>query len=568
MAIQRLFNDGVRRTNGKDARKLNLLASRLLSNLIRNSFGPGGKEKMFIDILGEVTLTKNGCTFLRKIDVEHPAAKVLIDASNSVANEVGDGTTTVVLLAGGLLEKAEELLEMKFSPTTISNGYRMGLEIALKILNEISKKADSSDINILKKIVDTCLRTKIHSFSFDDCNNRLTELIVEAICNIRDLTKNEIDIYDIKIEEKSGNVSDSELVTGIVIDKTIDSSAMPRDIKNAKILLINDDLEAMRTKTEAQIIGNSYRDLQNYVKAESEITLNKVQSIIKSGANVVISRKGINLRACEYFAKAGIISIKRAKENDLIWLEKATGAKIANDVNILDLESFLGYAGKVYEKLVGNDKMVFIAECKNPKSVTLLLRANSKIIRDELHRSVLSAMTVANGFVMKPQIVGGGGACEAVIASKLKKISYTINTREQFVIQKFAEALEEVPLTIAYNLGMNVIDSQTKLRSKIQNSNKKYNNIKWYGINAQRRNVEEIFDNIIESSIVKEQVLKTAVEVSSLLLGIDDVLMAKPILNTHTHEDGTVHSHDGGEKKHDHYFDKLGKQQRPMHHYY
>ena len=296
MAIQRLFNDGVRLTNGKDARKLNLLALRLLSNLVKNSFGPGGKEKMFIDILGEVTLTKNGCTFLRKIDVEHPAAKVLIDASNSVANEVGDGTTTVGLLAGGLLEKAEELLEMKFSPTTISNGYRMGLEIALKILDEISKKADSSDINILKKIVDTCLRTKIHSFSFDDCNNRLTELIVEAICNIRDLTKNEIDIYDIKIEEKSGNVSDSELVTGIVIDKTIDSSAMPRDIKNAKILLINDDLEAMRTKTEAQIIGNSYRDLQNYVKAESEITLNKVQSIIKSGANVVISRKGINLR--------------------------------------------------------------------------------------------------------------------------------------------------------------------------------------------------------------------------------------------------------------------------------
>ena len=568
MAIQRLFNDGVRRTNGKDARKLNLLASRLLSNLVKNSFGPGGKEKMFIDILGEVTLTKNGCTFLRKIDVEHPAAKVLIDASNSVANEVGDGTTTVVLLAGGLLEKAEELLEMKFSPTTISNGYRMGLEISLKMLNEISKKTDSNDINILKKIVDTCLRTKIHSFSFDDYNNHLTELIVKAICNIRDLNKNEIDIYDIKIEEKSGNVSDTELITGIVIDKTIDSSAMPRNIEKSKILLINDDLEAMRTKTEAQIIGNSYSDLQNYVKAESELTLNKVQSIIKSGANVVISRKGINLRACEYFAKAGIISIKRVKENDLIWLEKATGAKIVNDVNIPNLENFLGYAGKVYEKLVGNDKMVFIAECKNPKSVTLLLRANSKIISDELHRSVLSAITVANGFVMKPQIVGGGGACEAVIASKLKKMSYTINNREQFVIQKFAEALEEIPLTIAYNLGMNVIDSQTKLRAKIQNSNKKYNNIKWYGINAQRRNVEEIFDNIIESSIVKEQVLKTAVEVSSLLLGIDDVLMAKPTLNTHTHDDGTVHSHDGGEKKHDHYFDKLGKQQRPMHHYY
>lgn len=568
MATQQLFNDGVRRTKGKDARKLNLLACKLLTNLVKNCFGPGGKEKMFIDILGEVTLTKNGCTFLRKIDVEHPAAKVLIDASNSVDNEVGDGTTTVVLLAGGLLEKAEELLEMKFSPTTISNGYHMGLEIALKVLNEISKRADNSDINILKKIVGTCLRTKIHSFSFDDCNNHITELIVEAICTIRDRDKNEIDIYDIKIEEKPGNISDTELVTGIVIDKTIDSSAMPTNIKNAKILLIDDNLETMRTKTDAQIIGNSYSDLQNFVKAESEIIMNKVQNIIKSGANVVISRKGINLRACEYFAKTGIISIKRAKENDLIWLEKATGAKIANDVNVSELDKFLGFAGKVYEKLVGTDKMVFINECINPKSVTLLLRANSKIFIDELHRAVLSALTVANGFIIKPQIVGGGGACEAVVASKMKKISHTINNREQIVIQKFAEVLEEIPLTIAYNLGMNVIDSQTKLRYKIHNSNKKHNNVKWYGINARRRNVEEIFDSIIESSIVKQQVLNTAVEVSSLLLGIDDMLMAKPTLDTHTHDDGTVHSHDGGEKKHDHYFDKLGKQQRPIHHYY
>ena len=568
MAPQQLFNNGVRRIKGEDARRLNLLASKLLMNLVKNCFGPGGKEKMFIDILGEITLTKNGCTFLRKIDVEHPAAKVLIDASNSIDNEVGDGTTTVVLLAGGLLEKAEELLDMNFSPNTILDGYHRGLEITLKLLNEIGKEANSNDITLLKKIVDTCLITKTNPYFFDDINNNLTDLIVDAICKIRDSSMNELNIDDIKIEEKLGNITDTKLINGIVIDKTIDSSAMPRNIENAKILLIDDDLEPTRTKTDAQIIGNSYKEIQNFVKAESDIISNKVQKIIESGANVVISRKGINLRACEYFAKARIISIKRVKENDLFWLEKSTGAKIINDVNSLQLENFLGFAGKVYEKLVGDDKMVFLDECKDPKAVTLLIRANSKMILDDLHRTVLSVITVVNNFVKNPRIVGGGGACEAMIASKLRSIAYTINNKEQIVVQKFADVLEEIPLIIAYNLGMNVIDVQTKLRSKINNNNKKYNNIKWYGINGRRRNVEEIFDKIIEPCFVKEQVITTAVEVSSLLLCVDDVLMAKPTMNTHTHDDGTVHSHDGGDRKHDHYFDQLGKKQRPTHHYY
>jgi archaeal chaperonin len=448
------------------------------------------------------------------------------------------------------------------------DGYQRGLEITLKLLNEIAKEANSNDITIVKKIVDTCLITKTNPYFFDDINNNLTDLIVDAICKIRDSSMNELNVDDIKIEEKLGNITDTKLINGIVIDKTIDSSAMPRNIENAKILLIDDDLEPTRTKTDAQIIGNSYKEIQNFVKAESDIVSNKVQKIIESGANVVISRKGINLRACEYFAKARIISIKRVKENDLFWLEKSTGAKIINDVNSLKLENFLGFAGKVYEKLVGDDKMVFLDECKDPKAVTLLIRANSKIILDDLHRTVLSVITVINNFVKNPRIVGGGGACEAMIASKLRSIAYTINNKEQIVVQKFADVLEEIPLIIAYNLGMNVIDVQTTLRSKINNNNKKYNNIKWYGVNGRRRNVEEIFDKIIEPCFVKEQVITTAVEVSSLLLCVDDVLMAKPTMNTHTHDDGTVHSHDGGDRKHDHYFDQLGKKQRPTHHYY
>jgi chaperonin GroEL (HSP60 family) len=566
--MNHLFSEGVKRTNGEDARRLNLFACKLISNLIKNSFGPGGKEKMFIDIMGELTLTKKGATFLRKIDVEHPAAKILIEASNAVDNEVADGTTSVVLVAGGLMERADQLLQRGISPVVISNGYIKGLEISLRVLNKISEEpTDFNVIELMRNLANTCLGTKIISCSLNDQSNSLADLIIEAVSTLTNHFSKDFDDYDIKIEEKSGNMSDIQLIKGVVIDKTFDNHSINKKIENAKILLIDDDLEPKRTKINAEIIGNSYSHMQDFLIAETEIVKEKIKNIIKSGANIVVSRKGISIGANYYLSKENILSIKRVKENDLLWLEKASGAKIVNDIDKKDLSSFVGFAGKIYDKIVGDDRMIFFDECKDPQSVTILLRGNSKMVRDECHKSCLQAIGIIKDFIKKKRIVGGGGSCEAIVASKIKKISYTMNNKEQIVLQKFAEALEDIPIIIAKNSGMSIIDVQAELRSKLKDIHKN-KKIGWYGINANKRSVEKIFPDIIEPILVKEQVLKTAVEVTILLLSVDDVLMAKQSMNTHTHDDGTVHSHEGGEVKHDHYFDKLGKKQRPIHHYY
>ena len=566
---EQLFGEGVKRSQGGQTRRYNLLAAKLIAELIKNSLGPCGMEKMFIDVLGEVTVTKDGATLLRKLDVEHPAAKVLIEASNAVDNEVGDGTTSVVVLAGALLEKAEQLLDIGISPSIIADGYLKGLEISLETLLAIAQISNNSDKEIMERLAATCLRSKMMSYAISKQNNVPAKIVVDAVCSVTDFANNQVNVDDIKIEEKPGNMSDIQLVKGVVIDKTIDNSAMPRRIDNAKILLINEDLEANRTKTDAQIRISLPRQIQGYIDKQSFMIRSKVQNIIDSGTNVVISQKGINLLAQSYLAKAGIISIRRVKENDLLWLEKATGARIVRDLNNnIISDEYLGYAGNVYEKFVGDDKMVFVEDCKNPKSVTILLRANSKRLLDECHRSILDAIAVIKDFIIKPSIVAGGGSPEAIIASRILRQARSISGREQIVIQKFAEALEEIPLTIATNAGMNVIDTLVQLRFKCSLAMPSNGKVSWYGVNAIERKVEEMFSSAIEPSLVKEQIIKTAVEVTNLLISVDDVLMAKPTMNIHTHADGTEHSHPGGDKRHDHYFDKLGKKQRPMHHYY
>jgi archaeal chaperonin len=599
---QQLFSEGVRRTNGSDARSYNLLAAKLIAELVRNCLGPRGLEKMFTDILGEVTITKDGATILRKIDVEHPAAKVLIEASNAVDNEVGDGTISVIVLAGTLTERTEELLDMGISPATIIEGYANSLDIALEALHELSQTCDNTDRNVMLKLARTCLQSKVLSYSGD----HIAELIVDAVCTIADFSNNAIELDDIKIEEKPGNISNTQLVRGIVIDKTIDSSGMPKMIKNAKVMLIDDELEGKRTRGEAEIQITSPHQIESYKDQEMLTIKSKIQHIMDSGANVVISRKGINTFAQHMLTRAGIISVRRVKENDLLWLAKATGASISeklshdedsqghdhdhdpreNDYQFdkqerdtakhhhdgdrnyhhEDIDIKLGYAECVYEKFVGDDRMVFIEGCKNPKAITLLLRANSKETLAECHRSVLDVINVLRDFITKPAFVTGGGAIEMAIARRIKEKASQIVGREQIVIQKFAEALEETTLTIARNAGMNVIDTLAQLRSKHSLSN---GNASFYGVDAIERTVKVMFPSIIEPYVVKEQVIKTAVEVTNMLIRVDDVLMAKPTMYTHTHADGTKHSHADGDKKHEHdYFDRLGKQQRPMHHYY
>jgi archaeal chaperonin len=574
-----LFGNGVKRTYGTEARRYNLLAARLIADLVKGFLGPRGLEKMFIDILGEMTVTKDGATFLRKIDVEHPAAKVIIEASNAVDNAVGDGTTSVVVLAGALVEKAEDLLEMGIPPHKISDGYYNAMQMAIEIIRDVAIASANHDKNIMKYLADTCLKSKaVNQFTQE---MTISNLVVDGICRIADFSKGYIEVDDIKIEEKIGSSSETELIHGVVVDKTIDESSMPKLIENARILLLDNDIQDERTKTDAEIRISDPREIKQFLSSKTSNLLQKIQYVIESGANVVFSRGGIDPLALNHFSKNRILTVKRIKENDLLWLSKATGARVVRDLDGINKDD-IGYAAKVYERKIDDDKMVFVDGCTNPKSITILLRATSKKILDEFHRTVLDSIYVLRDFIMEPKIVPGGGAVEAFVAMVIKERSYQFPGKEQIVIQKYAEALEEIPLTIARNAGMDTIDIGTHLRGKIysqssSNGKKKrkgnglYNNRYWYGINAIDRKIDDMMNlHVVEPLRVKEQVLVTATESIVLLMRVDDVVMKKPVEthgHSHTHLDGTTHSHKGGSKPHDH-FDRLGKVQRPMHHYY
>jgi chaperonin GroEL (HSP60 family) len=558
-----LLNPDVARIGLQDSQKYNLLSGKLVTEIVKTSLGPRGMEKMYIDILGEDTITKHGGAFLRKVDVLHPAAKSVIEAVNTVDTHVGDGTTSAAVLIGSLLSHAEEMLKIGIPVATITRGYEKSLDYALEILDEIKIKANKRDRETMRKLLTTCLEGKA-IFDLQEENAKIVDIILEAVCDVANLETGQIDIDDIKIEEKIGNVTDIELIKGTVIDKTIDSSAMPRTIKDAKILLINESLETMRTKTESEIEIVSPEQMSQFLDQENKDLLVLVKNIVDSGANVVISRKGVNEFVQEALAKKGIISMRRVKYNDLWWLEKATGATTCKNIEKISSKE-LGFAKRVYEKTVGGDKMVFVEGGNKPKSVTLLLRANSKRYLDEFHRNALNAFYVLRNFIENPFLVHGAGSAEGIIAQKIRQRAGTVEGKEQIAVDRFADAVEEIPLTLARNVGMNVLDTLTLLRTKFAKSN---GNVKWYGINSNLRKISDMSSSeIIETVAVKQQVFKTAVEASNMILNIDDVFMKDLIDNTHCHIDGTVHAHHDGGKTHNH-FEQEGLEQRQMHHYY
>lgn len=558
-----LLGEDVARVGRSDTRKSNLLASKLITDVIKTSLGPRGMDKMFIDIQGDSYVTKHGGAFLRKVDHAHPGAKAVVDAANSVDNHVGDGTISVAVLIGALCQKAEELLKMGVPPVLVSSGYQMAGDMALDILASIAQRSDVFDRGMMMKLALTCLEGKAISYLYD--TEIVAKMIVEAVCTVADLEKNKIEVDDIKIEEKLGNATQIQLIKGIVVDKTIDNYAMPRTIENAKILLTNESLEPIRTKIDDEIVITSPEQMTVFIRQETDNVLTKVQKIIDAGINVIISRKGINSFAQERLAKAGIISIRRATENDLWWLEKATGAKICESLDNIS-ENDLGYAKSVYEKVVGDDKMVFVGECKNPKAVTILLRANSRKYLEEFHRTIKNVYFVLRNFIESPLIVGGGGSTEAILAHRIRQNIYTIEGKEQIVVEKFAEVLEEIPITLARNVGMDVINTVTDLRARYaQFTNGDY---QWFGIDSAQRKIADVFSkNVVETLAVKEQIIKTAVETATSLLNVDDIFMKDEIDNTHCHIDGTVHAHHDGGKAHNH-FEQEGIEQRQMHHYY
>ncbi len=557
-----LFNPDLSRIGRRESQMYNVIAGRLVAEMLRSSLGPRGMEKIYIDILEEATITKYGGAFLRKLDVDHPAAKSVIEAVNTVDTHVGDGTISASVLISALLKKAEELLKRGIPTSTIIRGYEKSMEYALDTLDGIQIKSDFKDRKLMRQLVDSCLEGKAIFDTLSE-NSKITDIFIEAVCCITDFKNAKMDVDDIKIEEKFGNSTDIQLIKGTVIDKSIDNTAMPHTIENAKILLLNEELETMRTKTESEIEISSPGQMSAFLNQENHNVLSLVKKIIDSGVNVVISRKGISELAQEYLAKSGIISIRRVKYNDLWWLEKATGAKTCKNVEHISREE-IGFARKVYERSVGGDKMIFVEDSINPKSVTILLRANSKRYLDEFHRTAKNAIFVLRNFIENPFVLYGGGSSEAVIANKIRKKSIGLEDKEQLVVSKFADSMEEIPLTLACNVGMNPIDTLPQLRSKYVNPSKH----RWYGINSKTRTVAEMSSTgIIETSVVKQQIIRTAVETTNMILNVDDVFMKDLIDNTHCHIDGTVHAHKDPGRNHNHW-EQEGIEQRQMHHYY
>jgi len=557
-----LLNDDISRVGTNEAQMYNLLSGTLVADLVKTCLGPRGMSKMYIDILGEDTLTKHGGAFLRKVDVDHPAAKSVIDAVNTVDTHVGDGTSSAAILIGSLLGNAKELLNLGIPTATIVRGYEIGLDLVLDSLDEIKIKQNNDNLEKMRELLITCITGKT-IFDLQEDQGKIVDMIIEAVLDVADLKNNHFAIDDIKIEEKIGNVTEIQLIKGTLIDKTIDSSAMPKCINDAKILLINEPLETMKTRYESEIEITSPKQMSQFLVQENNELDHLVQNIVNSGANVVISRKGVNDFVQESLAKKGIISMRRVKYNDLWWLEKAVNAKTCESIEKISPHE-LGFARKIYEKTVGGDPMVFV-EGKSPKSVTILLRANSKQYLDELHRNILNAFHVLQNFIESPFVVCGAGSVEGLLSQKIKKQSGTIDGKEQIVVEKFADSILEIPLTLARNVGMDVLDTKTCLQAKFANSNGK---IKWYGINSETRNISDMsLSKIIETVAVKQQIFKTAVEATNLIVNVNDVFMKNIIDNTHCHVDGVVHAHHDPGKNHNH-FEQEGLEQRQMHQYY
>jgi thermosome len=512
-----ILKEGASQTKGRDAQKNNIAAAKLISEVVRSSLGPRGMDKMLVDGLGDVTITNDGATILKEIDVQHPAAKMMVEISKATDNEVGDGTSSVVVLAGALIEKAEELITKDVHPTIIVDGYRKSALKSIEIYNHLAQKIDPSNKSELIRVARTSMQTKLVSKDSD----QLSEVVVNAALQVSEPNESAymMDIDDVKVEKKTGgSLRDTKLIKGIVLDKEVVHGGMPKRIEKAKIALVNSALEIEKTEFDAKININSPDQMKMFLEEENKMLKNMVDKIISSGANVAICQKGIDDVAQHYLAKSNVLSVRRVKESDMTKLSRATGARIVN--NLEDLSSKdLGSADLVEERKVETDKWVFIEGCKHPKAVTILIRGGSQRVVDEAERSIHDALMVTKDVMEKPSIVAGGGSPESYVAGKLREWSSTLSGREQLAADKFAESLEVIPLALAENAGMDPIDTLTELRSKQTKGSK------WSGIDARAGKVVDMSKlDIVEPLSVKEQIIKSATEVASMILRIDDVI--------------------------------------------
>jgi thermosome len=516
-----LLKEGATETKGKDARKNSFAAVKLITHVVRSSLGPRGMDKMLVGSSGDVTVTNDGATILKEIDVEHPIAKMMVEVAKSVDNEAGDGTKSVVVVAGSLIENAEELFNKDVHPTIIVEGFRAASKKAIEFLKKISIEIDPEDKSFLNKIAMTSMASKMVITN----SQVLSGIVVDAAMNVADESEEnrfKIDTENIKVEKKTGgSLQDTRLIQGIVIDKEITHGGMPKKIQGAKIVLLNSALEIEKTKSDSKLNISSPDHRQNYLNEEERMLKSMVDRISASGANVVLCQKGIDDIVQHYLAKEGIIAVRRIKESDMSKLSKATGARIVTNTDELSKDD-IGLAELVEERKIETDKWVFIEGCKNPKSVTILIRGGSQRLVDEAERSIHDALMAVKCVVEYPYVVVGGGASEAIVSRKLREWSASLASRQQLAAEKYADAIESIPLALAENAGMSVIDTQAELRTKSKDAAKAR-----YGIDAFRGKIIDLSTrDIYEPLTVKNQVINSATEAACMILRIDDIISA------------------------------------------
>jgi thermosome len=515
-----ILREGSQRTKGREAQNNNIMAAKAVAAAVRTTLGPKGMDKMLVDSLGDIVITNDGATILKEMDIEHPAAKMIVEVAKTQDDEVGDGTTTAAVLAGEFLKNAEELLELGVHPTVIASGYRLASIKAKEILKSLAKPVTSKDRDLLLKIAATAITGK----GAESSKDVFAKLTVDAVLSVVDTEngKQKVDIDDIKVEKKvGGSVEESVLIEGMVIDKERVHTNMPKRITKAKILLINEALEIKKTEVDAEISIKSPDQLQLFLDQEEQMIHDMVTKVIKSGANVVFVQKGIDDIAQHYLAKAGIYAARRVKKSDMDKLARATGAKVLTSLKEIT-DSDLGKAGLVEEKKIGDEAMTYVTECHNPKAVSIILRGGTEHVADEAERALHDALRVVGVAIEDETLVAGGGSPEVELALRLREYSSTLKGREQLAVAKFADALEVIPRTLAENAGLDPIDMLVEMRSQHEKGNKTA------GLNVFTGKVVDMWkEGVVEPLRVKTQAISSGTEAATMILRIDDVLSSK-----------------------------------------
>ncbi|MFH1591811.1 MAG: thermosome subunit alpha [Candidatus Woesearchaeota archaeon] len=508
-----ILPEGTVRDTGKNAQRNNIMAAKIVAETVRTTLGPKGMDKMIVDSLGDVTITNDGVTILEEMQIEHPAAKMIVEVAKTQEEEVGDGTTTAVIIAGELLKNAENLIEKNIHPTVITKGYRLAAEKAIEILNSIAEPVTKEDEDTLTKVAMTAMTGK----GAESHKELLSKQIVQAIIQVAD--GNDVDIENIKLEKKTGDgIENSQLIKGIVLDKERVHSGMPKKIQDGKIALIDIALEIKNPETDTKIQITNPKQMQAFVEQEEKMLKEMADKIVASGANVVVCQKGIDDLVQHFLAKKNIYAVRRVSKSDMERVSRATGAKIISKISDLSKED-LGEAGTVEERKVGDEEMTYIIDCPEAKAVTLLIRGGSEHVIDEVERAVKDAIGDIIASLKDGKVVGGAGAPEIEVSRKLREYANTLQGREQLAVLSFAEAVEIVPRTLAENAGLDPIDMLTELKAEHDKGNK------WHGINVFEGKVMDIWANsVIEPLKIKTQAIKSASEVAELILRIDDVI--------------------------------------------